>query len=679
MMIMTAAGAGMDLSQAYLARQKLSEVATLACQYASRPQVIQTSVPSYSGSNGGATYTSQVNSFITKTLASQNFQLTQTNSSPFTYTQNGSASVSLSATVPTAFMKIASVQTIPISITTNCYGSASTILQRTPDGSNPYLIKESFEANGPSGWTSYAVNGSVSYPSTPSAWTGATTYTGSNGTKWSATGYCLEQDQVGNISSTAVDGNYMVELDCSGNSSITTKIYLAAGNYELRYFYKSRVAYLNYAPAYICGSAASDVSWATDTSSSGGPVANVAKTNQINVYLDLATGSAPPTHTTIDGTQSLAGSNLIDVCVYAQDWSERSVKVNITTAGFYFLSFAADGYSDTYGGILDYIRLCPNTCPGTVQDNFPSAWLVANKILFADTFETMTVVNNYGLYSNVNMSTSYGSTGTSASGWPSATATGWRIDPVNQANGIYYQPIQGAMSIELDADANVGGVANSNRTISRPLLLMPGYYQMSYKYRANATFTTLGSTIYCGATPTAALLSSLSGTATADRSYSGSGTATMAKDTNMIGVFMSHDQLASNANAASYGSAATFSNPNGTTTSSPTVPNDNISLTNYDSTQVNPLLDICGYANGWQSRTATIKIQKPAYYWLTMAALGTADNVGGSIDDVKLWALGSLYMSSPPSGAVRIPVPNPQPGSTVSFTGFSITANPLTP
>jgi hypothetical protein len=36
-------------------------------------------------------------------------------------------------------------------------------------------------------------------------------------------------------------------------------------------------------------------------------------------------------------------------------------------------------------------------------------------------------------------------------------------------------------------------------------------------------------------------------------------------------------------------------------------------------------------------------------------------------------------MNSPPANAVTIPVPDPQPGATVSFTGFSIVADQLTP
>jgi hypothetical protein len=104
-----------------------------------------------------------------------------------------------------------------------------------------------------------------------------------------------------------------------------------------------------------------------------------------------------------------------------------------------------------------------------------------------------------------------------------------------------------------------------------------------------------------------------------------------------------------------------------------------ISLTNYNPSQVNPLLDICGYAATAQTRTAYVYIQKPAYYWLTLAALGTADAYGGQIDDVKITALTSPYYSTYSSSAVTIPVPSPQPSSEVSYSGFYVIADPLEP
>jgi hypothetical protein len=682
-----AMGGGLDFARAYLARQKLSQIATLACQYASRPAIIGTSTSTYGGSNGSAAYVSNVNNFIATTWQTQKVNLVQTNAAPFTYTPGGAANVSLTSSMPAIFIQMFGINTVGLGAQSHCYDSASTV----PQGGGQYVMKEGFEAT-PNGavptWTAYLPNGSSGFQQTPTTFSTAVGYTGSDGTQWHITGYCLEQDRIGTINNAVFEGNYSVELDCDdgsgrrGNSSITTQLsYLSAGTYELRYAYRSRVGYSNYDPTYLCGSSASDLSWANDGTVYNGNSYTGTRSNQLNVYFDQnnPTTNKPPTHTTIDGTQTLDGSNLIDMCLYGPNWVQRSVSINVTTAGYYWLSFAADGSNDTLGGQLDNVQFCRISCPGSVQDNFPSTWLPSGKVLFEDTFDNMTIKANYGLYSDVDISTSNGTSGTPSSGWPNTGPSGWRISEVNQMSNGYYQPAQGTAFIELDADRNVSGVANSNRTITRRFLLDPGYYQVSYYFRSNATFASLGSTVYCGATPTAANMSALTGTGTTTLTYSGGGTYTMALDTNTVGVFMSHDLLASDPNYVGWKGVASYANPDGTTTWSPTVPDNTVSMTNYNAAQVNPLLDICGYAASWQTRTASIFIKKAGYYWLTFAALGTSDNVGGATDDVKFIALGSPYMASPPASPVSIPAPNPQPGSTIYYTGFSITADPLAP
>jgi len=118
------------------------------------------------------------------------------------------------------------------------------------------------------------------------------------------------------------------------------------------------------------------------------------------------------------------------------------------------------------------------------------------------------------------------------------------------------------------------------------------------------------------------------------------------------------------------GSTTSYTNPDGTTTTTPTVAPNGISLTSYNSGQVNPLSIFAVAANA-QTRTAYVSIQKPAYYWLTLAALGTSDAFGGQIDDVKITALTSPYYATYASSAVTIPVPSPQPSSDVTYTGFT--------
>ncbi len=694
--IMIAVGSGIDLGRAYFAKQRLAETATLACQYASRPSIIDTSTASYSGSNGGTSYTSSVTSFISSTLQSQHFQYTQSNSAPFSYTQNGPANVTLTASVPTTFLQIIRVTQVPVSATSHCYDTASNINQTVPNGNTPFAVNEGFEASGCSGscYMFYSDTGqagqTVATPnSTPSSTIG---YTGSNGTQWVIMGYCLEVDSAGIILSNVPQGTHSAELDCdngsgsAGNSSISTKTYLAAGNYELRYNFASRVDYADYDPVYLCGSSASDLSWANDTNASDGGASNVLRTNQINAYLDLNTNGVPPTHQTIDGTQSLGGSNLIDICVYSSGWIERSVRIKVTTPGYYWLSFAADGQNDSYGGQIDNIRLCLETCTTTLQDNFPSSWLAANnggvnKVLFEDTFESPSYANGSQISYVGNPGSSDGTnTGLGSGGWPSQTAKGWSGAPYNQIDYILAYTTQGLQSIQLDG-ANSGSMTTTNRLISRPFILDPGYYQLTYDYVADVIFSSLGSTVYCGATPSAANVTSLTGSQTGTARGVGYSLGTMALNTNIVTVFMSHSLMASTPNlSTTLNSTSNYVNPDGTTTTSPKVAPDAVSLTSYNSAQVNPLLDICGYASGWQARTSNILIQKPGTYWLTFSSSnGAADGYGGSIDDVKLTALGSPYMSSPPSTYVTIPVPNPQPNGLVTYAGFEIVADPLTP
>ncbi len=712
-MIMIGAGASIDLTRAYMARQKLVQTAMLACQYAGRPSVIDTSATSYSGTGGGAAYVTAVNNFITSTLASQNIQYTQTTGSPFTYTQNGAANVALTATVPTAFMKLINISQMHVGASSHCYDNINTLPQRVASNSSPNILTEGFE-NMPCGSTNvcwskpdgtsmtYTTTGSIPVHNT---FTSTIAYTGTTGTQWYVMGYCLEVDTVGQILTTVPEGSHEAELDCdngqgkAGNSSISTKAYLAVGNYELRYNYASRVDYPNYDPVYICGSAASDVSWANDTNSSGWNVSNASRTNQINVYLDLNYNGIPPTHATIDGSQTLAGSNLIDMCVHSNSWIERSVRIKVTTAGYYWLSFAADGKSDSYGGQIDNIRLCIETCTTSLQDNFPSTWLAANnggvnKVLFEDTFESPGQTfgcSNCGV-SNVNLYASQGTSGKN-SGWPLQSASGWAIGPYNQIDYYYYTLSDGTTTdqyIELDAGLNtIYGTSTtestSNRSISRAFLLAPGYYQVNYNYISDMLFSSASTS--CTAAPSKSNLSTYNswgnGTGTATSRISGHSYGGISYNTNFIGVFVANGQLVSTPNISSTTDLqTTYTNPDTTTAASysaATAPLDYVNLSNYSASQSNPLIDFCAYASSWQARTAYIEITKPAYYWLTLSAMGQSDKAGGAIDDVKITALGSLYMSSPPSNAVLIPVPDPQNGATTSFTGFSIISDPLTP
>jgi hypothetical protein len=154
---------------------------------------------------------------------------------------------------------------------------------------------------------------------------------------------------------------------------------------------------------------------------------------------------------------------------------------------------------------------------------------------------------------------------------------------------------------------------------------------------------------------------------------------------------MSSGQLISTPNVnLILGGAVTYTNPNGTVTSTPTVAPDNGSVfTSNSASSPNPIIDACIYSAGhaWVARSVNVMITKPGFYWLTFSSQGdplTGNGAGAALDDVKLTALGSLYMSNPPTSLLTtIPVPAPQPDTAYTnsgvFNGFSIVADPKTP
>ena len=722
--LVVAVGSGIDMGRAYVARQRMAQVATLTCQYSTRTSVVNTANTTFSGPNGFQTYKTAVNAFAANSLTSQHWSGTLPTDTTggtnyFTATQaSGSSNSStsyvpsspqtdLTSSIPTIFLKIANINSVPLHVHVDCATAVS---------GSPFILQDGFETT----CTSYcfnAPNGANGTSSTPSsALTATPGYTGSAGAQFYITGYCLETDYVGVINSTVPEGTHSAELDCdngsgsAGNSAISSKVYLGVGNYELRYNYKARAFQGNLSPAYTCASTTADVAWFSDVTTAAG---RASRTNQINVYLDQFVAGSPPLHTTQDGTQQLSGTNLIDVCVDSANWVERSVKISVTTASYYWLSFAADGQSDSYGGQIDNLRFCQGTCPGTVQDNFPAAW-VTSGLLFEDTFDKPTYTQDsppHYIAKGGNMNLSLGTSGTSASGWPSQTASGWPTGPINQANYSLAGAYQGTQHITLDGNSSSTSTpsAPTNRAVSRGFVLDPGFYQVSYGYISMVDFSpsnVYGT--YCYSAPSSGAIFPLTQIVNANGTIRYYSSGTYSTGTNIVGVFMSHSALISQPSAAAargaayyytnpdntaQGSAITFTNPNGTSATYPTlptVPPDGVNWQNYDATQVNPVIDVCGYADSyrWIPRTVNVKITKPGLYWLTFSGTAgsgdsshTGDGNGGGVDDVKLTALGSLFMPNPPTSALTtIPVPAPQPNSTYTnngaFTGFSITADP---
>ncbi len=727
LMIVTGVGAGVDLMRAYLVQQKITHVATLTCQYASSSPV-QNLVYGTFGTLGSLTnFTHAVNTFLSGNWTSQGVQYPQSSNTAFTPGTTGTSSVYVATNVPTTFMQIANVTAIPVAASVNCYSATGPQAPQPPSntttggsgGSGPQpIISEGFESQPCGGGAvcyiapSGALSDNAKVAASPASFVASNKgYVGLNGIKWYVTGYCLETDAVGLINSTVPEGVTAAELDCdngvgtAGNSAISTEKFLEVGTYELRWFYRARVTYPHYDPVYICGSSASDTSWANDTYIDYYGLPAGSRSNQINVYFDTpTTGGGPPFHYTLDKSEQLAGSNMIDQCVYATNWVERSVTIKVTTEGNYWLTFAADGANDSFGGQIDDIRLCQVTCGGTVQDNFPPSWLPANnggnnKVLFEDTFESPSYANTLSagtlsLFTNPsgNLNLSLGTSGAS-SGWPGTSASGWATAPTNEVSYNSAVAAQGLQNIWLNG-ANGAGVVTG-----RPLLLVPGFYNLAYDYVSNVTFPTV-LTASCGATPAAANLGAsgtLSGSAIGFLRMQPLFPITGSKTANTLAAFITNAQLASEPiTGGALNSTTSYANPdpnvydtppatiaNSTT---PTVKPDAISLTNYSASATSALVDICGYSPLWTARSVNFQITKTGYYWLnfstemaTPASYGGGTVVGGAIDDVKVTALGSPYMLSAPSSAVLVPAPAPAASTQISdpTSSFYIIADPL--
>lgn len=205
---------------------------------------------------------------------------------------------------------------------------------------------------------------------------------------------------------------------------ISKKVYLQAGNYELRYWYKSTTVYPEYEPLHICGSIGIEVRWAVSTvwrdgaSTSTTPVSDAtAQSSRAGVYLDPILGNpqlaatAPTFNSfTVPPAVPATANNQIDICVYSSRWIQRSIPLKITDSGYFWLSYVAEAPNQinpvlpnpvlpasvgakilatqpnptTHNGFyLGPVQLCQNVCDGLVAENSP--WRDGTK-LFEDEF-----------------------------------------------------------------------------------------------------------------------------------------------------------------------------------------------------------------------------------------------------------------------------------------------------
>ena len=143
---------------------------------------------------------------------------------------------------------------------------------------------------------------------------------------------------------------------------VSKKVYLPAGQYELRYWYKSTVVYPEYEPVYICGTVEAEMNWVNSglvrplgsppwTQGTALPSSDPRQiqTTRAGVYLDLITTdpqlatAAPDARTfAIPPASPNATNNRIDICAYSSKWIQRSVTLTITKTAYFWLSFVSE-------------------------------------------------------------------------------------------------------------------------------------------------------------------------------------------------------------------------------------------------------------------------------------------------------------------------------------------------
>ncbi|MEA1834044.1 TadE/TadG family type IV pilus assembly protein [Methylobacterium durans] len=242
------------------------------------------------------------------------------------------------ATLPLILGRILRTDNITVAASRDC-----PVELAASSGKPEVLISESFER--PSHGVNYNTWGVLGTVWNGRAWNGWTTQAGG-----------IEINGQRELASNSIRfGDFFAELDsdceywwvargspdCHSNSTMSRILNLTQGDYQVRYWYIARLRDPARPGQIICGAKGSDVNWYQVD----------GQTNRIEVYVEKS------------GQYTLQPANIVDVCVQADSWTERVVNFTVKDASEYRISWRAAGREDTYGGLIDYLRICRNACP----------------------------------------------------------------------------------------------------------------------------------------------------------------------------------------------------------------------------------------------------------------------------------------------------------------------------
>gem|GEM_PF-7034833 len=466
---------------------------------------------------------------------------------------------------------------------------------------------------------------------------------------------------------TGPTGKGVLALNDYGNTSISTPInFPANGAYELRYWYHSETHYSQLSPGYLCGSTNADVSndWTSFSSNLKFTNTNAttlgwiaaytsnypAQQNRIAVYLDPATSTTTP-----PSNISPTTNGLIDVCTYSENWIQRSVMINITTTGTYWLTFQSEKGTSGSGGMLSTVQVCFTACAGSVAEPNPykrievgnnnapyvfydgfnqgnrnvTSWAYQSPIQDGTEFQYQTIYNISNMSSNsladitlrtynfpVNIFTPQGTYQYNSIGG---------IDTTTFSNPWVAAPLDMFFPATLSTNFQGGPPPSSSytsgyRSFEKKVFLTPGYYLVSYtnSFSSGLAFGNLPSTstTYCTDDP------DTYGTLTQQQLYKDFpslasnpywGRSSPGTSYDDVNVSMGHDQLVTH-----YARTASIYNVSVYYAYSMVAPDVSLGNVAYNS------IHYCNYVHAiYFPFQSLIKIQKPNYYWLLFR--GAAD------------------------------------------------------
>ena len=300
-----------------------------------------------------------------------------------------------------------------------------------------------------------------------------------------------------------------------------------------------------------------DVSWASNTNALSLPRPVALRTNQINVYLDAniagtnGTVGSAPLHKTIDGTQYLAGSNLIRPMRLFADLDRAQRAGEGDDAGLLLAELRrptapTTATADSSTTSASARRPARERCRTISR---PSGWppiTAARTRSCSRTRSTSPPIRRPTISgaagTGIRVSASDRACRSSRAG-PLQLPYGWSTGSINQVDYILQGAEQGTQYIALDG-YNSSGSGTTNRAVSRPFLLDPGYYQVGYHYISDETFYFNYST-YCTYKPASGSVWALPGGTTQSNTRFIQPGLTANGLTDIIGVFFANGQLIS--------------------------------------------------------------------------------------------------------------------------------------